>query len=159
MAVKFVLHFFNLGIIFKSNMVRIRIDLPSKYVFSTEIKVRISDINYGGHLGHETVLSLSHEARVRLLTKHNFSELDIDGAGLIMADVGVVYKSECFYGDTVKVSIGAGDHGKRSFEFIYLLENSETSKEIARAKTGLVFFDYKNRKSVSMPKIFKDAFF
>ncbi len=140
-------------------MARIRIDLPSKYTFSTEISVRISDINYGGHLGHETFLSLCHEARVRLLAKHDFSEIDIDGAGLIMADVGVVYKSECFYGDVVKVSIGVGDHGKRSFEFTYLLENKKTSTEIARAKTGLVFFDYKNRKTVSMPKTFKNVFF
>lgn len=140
-------------------MSRIKINLPGKFIFSTDINLRISDINYGGHLGHDTVLSLSHEARVRLLSKHNFTEINIDGAGLIMADVGAIYKSESFYGDIVKISIGTGDHGKRSFEFIYLLENKTTSKEIARVKTGLVFFDYENRKTVNMPEVFKNAFF
>lgn len=140
-------------------MARIRIDPPSEYIFSTEITIRISDINYGGHLGHETLLSLCHEARVRLLSRYNFSEMDIDGVGLIMADVGVVYKSECFYGDTVKVNIGTGDPRKSSFEFIYFLQNSDTLMEIARAKTGLVFYDYENKKTVPMPAVFKDVFF
>ena len=76
-----------------------------------------------------------------------------------MADVGVVYKSECFYGDTLKISIGTGDYGKSSFEFIYLLQKNDTLEEIARAKTGLVFYDYKNKKTVPIPTVFKDVFF
>lgn len=140
-------------------MARTKIELPSEFIFSTKIDLRISDINYGGHLGHDTVLTLSHEARVRLLSEHGYSEIDIEGAGLIMADVAVVYKSETFYGDTVVIKIGTGDHSKRSFEFIYLLENQNTGNEIARVKTGIVFFDYSERKSVPMPDGFKRIFF
>lgn len=140
-------------------MARIKINLPTNYIFSTKLTLRISDINYGGHLGHDTILTLSHEARVRLLSKYGYSEIDIEGAGLIMADVAIVYKSESFYGDTVKINIGTGDHSKKSFEFLYLLQNDKTGNEVARVKTGIVFFDYKNRKSVNMPDNFRQIFF
>ena len=135
-------------------MARMRIELPDKFIFSTEIVPRISDINYGGHLGHDSVLSLTHEARVRFLKRHNYSEMDIEGAGLIMSEVGIVYKSETFYGDTVIIKISIGEFGKTHFELIYLLENKQSKKEIARVKTGLVCFDYKNKKTVEIPKPF-----
>ena len=135
-------------------MSRIRIDTPSNYIFSTEIKLRISDINYGGHLGHDSILTLTHEARVRFLDKHNYSELDIEGLGLIMSDVGITYKSESFYGDVINVMIGVGKLGKTSFELIYILENTRNNKEIAKVSTRLVFFDYKLRKTMEIPKEF-----
>jgi hypothetical protein len=44
------------------------------------------DINYGGHLGNDAVLSLVHEARVRFLKQQGYTENNIEGAGIIMAD-------------------------------------------------------------------------
>ncbi len=37
-------------------MARINIELPDKFIYSTEIPIRITDINYGGHLAHDSVL-------------------------------------------------------------------------------------------------------
>ncbi len=62
-------------------MARVKLDLPDAFEFTTEIQVRIGDINYGGHLGNDTVLSLIHEARVRFLQKYNFREANIGGIG------------------------------------------------------------------------------
>ncbi|NIP29372.1 MAG: thioesterase [Candidatus Dadabacteria bacterium] len=136
-------------------MSRIKINLPDKYIFSTELPPRISDINYGGHLGHDSVLSLTHEARVRFLTEHNYTEMDIEGVGLIMSEVGITYKSETFYGDIVKIHIGVGELGKTYFEMIYFLENKKNNKEIARVKTRMVLFDYEQRKTMEIPKPFR----
>ena len=46
-------------------MARVEIELPEQFPFATEIPIRISDINYGNHLGNDAVLSLAQEARVR----------------------------------------------------------------------------------------------
>ena len=138
------------------NMSRIKIEVPDKFIFSTEISPRISDINYGGHLGHDSVLSLSHEARVRFLSKYGYTELDIEGLGLIMADVGIVYKSESFYGDVISIHLGVGDIGRTRFELIYLLENSIDRKEVAIVQTGLVFYDFTVKKSMEIPAAFKN---
>ncbi len=84
-------------------MARIQINLPDKFIFSTNIIIRISDINYGGHLSHDSILSLTHEARVRFLNSLGYSEANIDGSGIIISDAALVYKTEAFYGQILKV--------------------------------------------------------
>jgi len=139
-------------------MARIKIELPEKFDFSTEIAVRISDINYGGHLGHDSVLSLTHEARVRLLRKYGFTEMDIDSSGLIISDVAIVYKSEAFYGEILKIEVATSDFSKYGCDFVYKITEKEAGREIARAKTGIVFFDYESRRVSLVPEKFKAIF-
>jgi len=135
-------------------MARIKIDLPKKFIYSTEIAIRISDINYGGHLGNDAVLSLAHEARQQFFGKHGFSEMDVEGAGIIMVDAAVQYKVEGFYGDVLIIEVGVKDVTKTGCDIVYQLTNKNTGKEIAIVKTGIVFFDYQKRKVVPVPKEF-----
>lgn len=72
-------------------MSRLRLDLPERLLFTAEVSLRVSDNNYGGHLGNDAVLSLAHEARVRFLRSHGWSEKDVAGAGIIMTDAVVGY--------------------------------------------------------------------
>ncbi|HEX3035486.1 MAG TPA: thioesterase family protein [Thermodesulfobacteriota bacterium] len=139
-------------------MARIKLDLPENFHFSTEIQVRISDINYGGHLGHDSILSLTHEARIRFLNKYGFSEMNIDGVGLIISDAALVYKSESFYGETLRIEIAVLDFSQYGCDFIYKITEKESVREIARAKTGIVFFDYEKRKVAPVPEKFKSKF-
>ena len=135
-------------------MNRIKINLPEKFKFKTEIPVRITDINYGGHLGNDKVLSLIQEARVKYLKQYGYSEMDVEGFGTIMIDAAVEYKSEGFYDDVILIEVAAGDFDKLGFDMFYRLSNKETRKEIARAKTGIVIFDYKKRKIAPLPEKF-----
>lgn len=139
-------------------MARVKLDLPDKFRFSTEIQVRIGDINYGGHLGNDAVLSLVHEARVRFLQKYGFTEANIDGVGLIMTDAVIVYKSEGFHGDTLSIDVSVDDFTRTGCNFLFRIVNRQTGREVARAKTGIVFFDYKTRKVVSIPERFRYIF-
>ncbi len=136
-------------------MPRTNIDLPKDFLYTTEIPIRIDDINYGGHLGHDTVFTLTHEARVRFFNEHGFSEKDVGGVGIVIAEASAVYKAETFYGDTVTISIGTGGLSKYGCDIYYLLENKIKKTEIARVKTGIVFFDYKKRKVARIPEDFK----
>ncbi|MCW8811925.1 MAG: acyl-CoA thioesterase, partial [Chlorobium sp.] len=78
-------------------MARIKVELPEKFHFRTEIQIRITDINYGGHLGNDSLLSIIHEARLRFLNHLGYSESNVEGIGIIMVDAGIQYKSEAFY--------------------------------------------------------------
>lgn len=137
-------------------MARIKIDMPENYIFSTEMAVRISDINYGGHLGNEAVLSLIHEARIRFLNQYHYSELNIEGSAIIMTDSAIVYKAEGFHSDTIQIDIAVGDYSKFGCDIYYLLSNKKTAVEVAHAKTGVVFFDYEERKVQPIPAGFID---
>ena len=136
-------------------MPRIKIEVPEKFIYRTEIPIRITDINYGGHLGNDSLLSIIHEARVRFLKHLGYSESNVEGSGIIMIDSAIQYKSEWFYGDELIVEVTINDISGIGCDFVYRITNKSTSKEIALAKTGIVFFNYETRKSVAVPEKFK----
>jgi acyl-CoA thioester hydrolase len=136
-------------------MSRIKIELPEMFIFKTEIPIRITDINYGGHLGNDSLLSIIHEARLRFLSHLGYSESNVEENGIIMIDSAVQYKSEGFYGDELLVEIVVNDFTCIGCDFVYRLTNKNSKKEIAIAKTGIVFFNYEKRKTAPVPPQFK----
>ncbi len=139
-------------------MARVKLEMPRHFTFTTEMPVRISDINYGGHLGNDAVLSMIHEARVRFLKNYQYGELDIEGLGLVLTDSVIIYKAESFHGEDVQIDVAVADFNKYGCDFFYILSNRKTAVEIAHAKTGIVFFDYDERKVVPVPDAFKENF-
>jgi acyl-CoA thioesterase FadM len=138
-------------------MARVEIELPGSFLFETEIPIRVGDVNYGGHLGNDAVLSIVQEARARFLAAHGLSELDAGGPGIIVADAALVYRTEGRWGMRLRVAIAAAEVRTRSVDLLYRLTDVESGSEIARAKTGILFFDYRARKVVSMPAAFRAA--
>ncbi|GIK59744.1 MAG: thioesterase family protein [Ignavibacteriota bacterium] len=135
-------------------MPRIKIELPQKFIFKTELALRITDINYGGHLGNDSLLSIIHEARVRFLNHLGYSESNLEGNGIIMIDAAIQYKSEGFYGDSLIIEIDVNSFSGIGCDFVYRITNKSNGKVIALAKTGIVFFNYEKRKTVSVPSEF-----
>ncbi len=139
-------------------MARIKIDLPELFSFSSEIPVRITDLNYGAHVGNDTILSLIHEARMQWLTNLGYtSELNIEGLGLIMADAGIEFKNELFYGEKIFASVAVAGLSKIGFDIYYKLEKGNPGERalVAVAKTGMLCFDYQKRKLASVPEQFR----
>jgi acyl-CoA thioesterase FadM len=99
-----------------------------------------------------------HEARVRFLNKYNFSEKDVEGVGIIMKDTIIVYSSEGFYGDKIRIDIAVADITNTGCDIFYRLINNKNENEIAKAKTGIVFFNYENKKVARTPKSFIKKF-
>lgn len=137
---------------------RVKLILPQAIKFTTTLTVRISDVNYGGHLGNDAVLSLVHEARLQFLKSIGFSELDIgDGSALIMADAAVMYRAEAFHGDQIDIEVFVGEVDRSSFELFFRLVAKRDTTEIARVKTGLVGFSYQKRSISPLPEPFRLA--
>jgi len=137
-------------------MSRVELELPAQFLFRTEIPVRISDINYGNHLGNDAVLSLMHEARLQFLGQYGFRESDVGGAGIIMVDSVITYLSQAYYGDLLAIDVTVADLNKYGFDLLYRITNVRTEKEVARAKTGMLCFDYAKGRVVSVPQAFKN---
>ena len=130
---------------------RNKIQLPEHFNFSTRIPIRITDINYGGHVGNDSVLSLIHEARMHYLVHIQTNELQFEGVSLIMSDAMIEFKSELFYGEQLKVYVAVNNISKVSFDVYYKLVKGEDETLIALAKTGMVCYDYSKKKVVSIP--------
>ncbi len=137
-------------------MARVKLDLPENPVFAAVVPVRITDINYGGHVGNDSLLSILHEARVQFLKHFGFTEHDVAGTAIIMSDAVLVYKSEIFYGTDLTIEMGVTDLHAHGADITYRVMDGET--EAAKAKTGIVFFDYRQRKIARMPEQFRTLF-
>lgn len=133
-------------------MNRIKVELPGTFSFSTRMKIRITDLNYGGHVGNDTFLSLVHEARQQFLQHHGYAELEFDGHGLIMADAAIEYKAELNYGDEVEISVTATNFSRLGFDLYYKLEivNTAGNSLAGKAKTGMLCYDYAAKKVISL---------
>lgn len=135
-------------------MERIKINLPANFSFATTLTIRVTDLNYGGHVGNDSFLSLIHEARQQFLMHHGYSELNLAGAGVIMSDVAIEFKKELNYGDIVKISVAAAGFDKFGFDIFYKMETiAGTGTTLAgKAKTGMLCYDYANKKLVAVPE-------
>ncbi|MEP6626913.1 MAG: thioesterase family protein [Ginsengibacter sp.] len=137
-------------------MARIKIELPTKSIASFNIPVRITDINYGNHVGNNSIVEIIHESRVQFLQQHQFTELNAGGTGLILNELLVEFKNESFYGDTLNAKIFVGEISKKSFEIYYqLIALRSENIVIAHAKTGMVCYNYSERKVESIPEKLK----
>ena len=137
-------------------MARIKIELPQLFSFSCQIPVRITDINYGGHAGNDTVLSIIHEARMQFLQSMGYTEMEFAGAGMIMSDVAIEFKNELFYGNLVIASVAVGEISRFGFDLIYKLDTTRSANEdkrilVATARTGMICYDYEKKKIISLP--------
>ena len=136
-------------------MSRIQIDLPAILPFQVTYRLRITDMNYGNHLGNDRVLALAHEARIDFLASLGLTELDLgEQTSIIMADAAIEFKSEGFAGNDITIQVGAGDFSRAGFAMYYKMVNITTGKDLAYVKTGIVCFDYAVRKVRSVPASF-----
>lgn len=138
-------------------MARVKINIPENIIAIVTIPVRISDINYGNHVGNDAFASIIHEARVQWLNQHNFTELDIDGVGLIMSDLVIEFKKESFYGDIIEVQLSTEEISGIGFELYYQLFTKRNDERVllVNAKTGMVCYDYINKKVAAIPELFR----
>ena len=139
-------------------MSRIKLSIPDHFDYLTQMKLRIYDMNYGSHMGNDSVLSIVHEARVRFLASINAEEKNFYGLLLLMADSAIVYKKEAFYGDLLEIKISVSEIYSYGFELFYLISNVSHNLEIARIKTGMVCCDPITRKINRLPKKFAQKF-
>jgi len=138
-------------------MARVKMIIPQNKLAVITIPVRITDINYGNHVGNDAFVSIIHEARIQWLSEINCSELNIGGAGLIMGDLTIEFKKEGFYGDVLEVQIHLGELFRVGFELYYQLFTKRNNELVVlvNAKTGMVCYDYTNKKVAEIPASFK----
>ncbi len=138
-------------------MARVIINFPQhKCIFTHKAELRIGDLNYRNHLGHDTLITLLHEARSKLFLAMGHSEMDIEGAGLVVADLAISYHAEVFYPATLVIEVAFDEPSSKGGDLVYRVTQKEDGTLIALAKTGIVFFDYDSRQAVAMPDAFRN---
>jgi acyl-CoA thioester hydrolase len=138
-------------------MPRLKLKELDTYRFSTTLNVRVTDVNYGGHLGNDAVAGLIQQARVEVLKGLGASEMDLgDGqTGLIQSDLAIVFKGEGFLGDELRIDVEFTERKGSSFRNCYRIVKDDVV--IILAEAGFSAFDYNARKTVPLPGPFRVA--
>ena len=138
-------------------MPRTKLEEQPGYEFAHTLTIRVTDLNYGAHLANTAVVGLVHEARVQLLRELGCSELNLgdDQTGLIIGDLVVNFRAEGFLGDDLRIESHIGEISRKSFRLFHRI--CRDNELVALVETGLVTFDYSQRKAVPVPEIFRQS--
>lgn len=122
--------------------------------FTCALTIRVTDLNYGNHLGNDRIVGLMHESRMQFLQSFGYTEMDLAGVGLILRDLGVVLKKEMFYGDRLQFELSVHNWTATGFTIDYRVSRLDAGEKVitALAHTTMVCFDYAERKPVRIPE-------
>lgn len=140
-------------------MARLKLDFPDDlFIFSTQLTVRVTDINGGNHLGNDSMISMISEARARFLFEYGLQENGADGLGIIVTDLATTYKAEAHARDQLVFEVGVMDFNQYGGDIVFRITRPRDGKLVALAKYGFVFFNYKTSQVTPMPPEFLAKF-
>jgi acyl-CoA thioester hydrolase len=121
----------------------------------TPVEVRFRDIDAFGHVNNAVVSTYLELARVRYLVE----VLGVDPVGhmpLILAMIKIDYLSPIFFGDEVRVASRVDWVGNSSIGMSHQMHAAE-DRELARASSVLVTYDYENARPMPVPADWREA--
>lgn len=140
-------------------MARLTLQFPDdQFCFSTQLTVRITDINAGNHLANDSMISMISEARARFLYAFGIEETRNDGRGIIVTDLATTYKAEAHARDLLLFEVGVMDFNRYGGDITFRITRPADDRLIAMAKSGFVFYDYRDTRVVPMPEEFLAKF-
>ncbi len=130
----------------------------NKFLYETEMAVRVGDLNYGAHLANDKFLLYFHEARVRFLDSIGLSEMDIgEGVSLTQVEAHIEYKSQVFLADRLVIALHIEIISRTRFKVVYEMRNKTTDQLTATGYTVLAGFNYKTGKPCRIPESFQKS--
>ncbi len=127
------------------------------YKFRYAITLQPRDINYGGHLGVDSLVSIVGTARAYIFKSVGLSELNLgdNRTGMIMTDFVINLKAEGFMFDSLEVYSHVGELTKNGFRFFHKVTRGASI--IALVESGFLAFDYTAEKVTRVPETFVTA--
>lgn len=133
-------------------MERVKLNFPTDAVIHHHsISVRVTDMNYGRHLGHDALVSLLHESRLQALMALGFPEWDLAGYPSVVADLAVQYQSEARCPDVLVVETAIPDPAGKALSVYHRVLADEGARLLATARLNLLVIDPAKGRPVAVP--------
>ncbi|CEA05218.1 thioesterase-like protein [Pseudomonas saudimassiliensis] len=140
-------------------MARLHLEFPEdQFYFTTQLTVRITDINSGKHLANDSMVSMISEARARFLYQFGIEEAGVSDVGIIVTDLATTYLKEAFARETLVFEVGLMDLNKYGGDIIFRITKADNGDLVALAKSGFVFYHFHSAKVAPMPEDFRLRF-
>lgn len=139
---------------------KFKITASGSSIFTTTLKTRVNDLNYGNHVGHQMVYEYCHDARLEFLSALSneikdvevgeLSELNFGKHGLILSQSAASYHNEIFHPQELKIDIYLDELKKHSFQLIYQIHDKNTDSLLTKVLTTMICYDYEKQKISEM---------
>lgn len=123
--------------------------------YTTELPVRIYDLNYGRHVGHPELLRLVHQARIHFFANYSLQEHDIGGLCLLVKTSSINFRNEAFCGDVLKFYISINEIKRASMEMVYEITKGNDAIHLATVKETSLFINNTTRQIFPIPQVIR----
>ncbi len=125
--------------------------MSTESYFTVDLPVRISEVNYGNHLGHAALTSLIHQTKILYFREFNIDERNINGNGAIVKRLEIDYKGEAHFDDMLHVNVRVNAITRTTCILEYVVTKNEANTPVTHVFETLAFINYESRKPVRTP--------
>jgi acyl-CoA thioester hydrolase len=121
--------------------------------FYHPIEVRYGDLDPQGHVNNAKYLTYFEQARIAYWIELGFFTKDQSfmELGVILADVHITYFEPIYFGQIIKVGVHIIKLGNKSMTWEQNIIDVDSGRELAKGKVVVVSYDYKQRRTISIP--------
>ncbi|AQU83052.1 MULTISPECIES: acyl-CoA thioesterase [unclassified Halomonas] len=139
-------------------MERVTLDFPAAAVIHCHpLTVRVTDMNYSRHLGHDALVSLLHEARVHAFAALGLPEWDMQGYSSVVVDLAVQYQHEARWPDALVIETAVPEPDGKALTIYQRIRNPEANKVVATARVNQLLLDLSTGRPVDVPEKVRQA--
>lgn len=139
-------------------MERVKLDFPAEAVIHRHpLTVRVTDMNYGRHLGHDALVSLLHEARIQAFSALDLPEWDMHGHPSVVADIAVQYQSEARWPDALEIETAVPTPQGKALVIYQRIYQADSQQVVATARINQLLIDLATGRPVEVPEAVKQA--
>lgn len=121
--------------------------------FFHEVQVRYGDLDPQAHVNNAKYFTYTEQARVAYIQELNLWDGDsFMNFGFILAEAQMSFKSPIFFGQRVRVGVTVTEIRNKSLLMEYVIEDPETTEQLATGNSVLVAYDYRERETMLVPE-------
>lgn len=139
-------------------MERVKLEFPAEAIIHRHpLAVRVTDMNYGRHLGHDALVSLLHEARIQAFAALGLSEWDMHGYPTLVADLAVQYQSEARWPDALIIATAVPEPQGKALTVYQRIYQAESEQIVATARVNQLLIDVASGRPIEVPEQIQQA--
>lgn len=123
----------------------------NNFKFYYPIDVRYGDLDPQGHVNNAKFITYIEQARIAYVRHLGLWDGgSFKNIGIILADVQLTYKAPILWAQKIQVGVRVNRLGNKSFDFIYIVEDTQTKVVHATGKTVQVAYDYAKSQTIPL---------
>ncbi|WP_219861318.1 acyl-CoA thioesterase [Vreelandella piezotolerans] len=139
-------------------MERVSLDFPlAAVIHRHSLTVRVTDMNYGRHLGHDALVSLLHEARAKAFMALDLPEWDMHGYPSVVVDLAVQYQQQARFPDALVIETAVPEPEGKALTIYQRVIKADTGDVVATARVNKLLLDLAVGRPVAIPDALKQT--